>query len=365
MVKGGKKSPSVEAAAGQTGKGQEPRKSVPISKKRQLELITSLSSDDDERTAMSKKISWILRHGAKRIGVPVVELEDGNWVKLIDLVQAACMEDAPIEKVLDVIEQSNEQKYRYDLKETEDGKLIKAIQKYDRKHTANFEEADVAGSQPAAAPSAPAESAAAPSAPAEGAGTAAAATSASPSGMRVDAPPFFPVAASVPSYNPYVLGFPPMPYPWPVPGAGYGYAPMPPGAPYGSPPAASARLRGRVKSFNASKGFGFIESTDARDQYGRRHIYVHESVLGSFKVRDEVTFAVKTNKTGMPQAANLQSAAAGDDRGKGKGKGKGGKGKGKGAGKGGKKRKHDGSDESDGEPGESANADIEYEDDDE
>merc|ERR1712061_871266 len=106
-----------------------------------------------------------------------------------------------------------------------------------------------------------------------------------------------------------------------MPAAGFGYPPMPPNAPYGP---GVVRYQGRIKSYNASKGFGFIESPEARAQYGRRHIYLHESVIGNLKVHDEVTFAVKTNKQGMPQAKDLQPVAANSGR----GKGKGGKGKG-------------------------------------
>lgn len=314
MVKGDGKTSSGEPAADQSGKGQDaPRKSVPISKKRQLELITSLSPDDDERTVMSKKISWILRHGAKRIGIPQ-DPEDGGWIKLNDLLQVACMENAPLETVMNVITQSNAQKPRYELQETPEGTLIRGIKRHDRKGSMDGDVLQsLANEEDTTQPTTAVGDDKKPDSNAQ-------------SGLRVDAPVFVPMCAAVATYNAFATeqmkmlqSFPPMAsgYPWPMPG----YPPMPPGPPYGP---AGVRYRGRIKSFNASKGFGFIESPEARAQYGHRHIYLHESVIGNLKVHDEVTFTVKTNKQGMPQARDLQGVAASSGR----GKGKGGKGKG-------------------------------------
>ncbi|WP_050615075.1 cold-shock protein [Bacillus testis] len=64
--------------------------------------------------------------------------------------------------------------------------------------------------------------------------------------------------------------------------------------------------QGKVKWFNADKGFGFIEREDGED------VFVHFSAIQSegFKTLDEgqsVTFEVEQGQRG-PQATNVQKA---------------------------------------------------------
>jgi CspA family cold shock protein len=64
--------------------------------------------------------------------------------------------------------------------------------------------------------------------------------------------------------------------------------------------------QGKVKWFNAEKGFGFIEREDGDD------VFVHFSAIQSegFKTLDEgqsVTFEVEQGQRG-PQATNVQKA---------------------------------------------------------
>ena len=65
-------------------------------------------------------------------------------------------------------------------------------------------------------------------------------------------------------------------------------------------------LQGKVKWFNAQKGFGFIEAE------GQEDVFVHFSAIQSegFKSLDEgqeVTFEITEGARG-PQAANVQKA---------------------------------------------------------
>merc|ERR1712216_592726 len=105
---------------------------------------------------------------------------------------------------------------------------------------------------------------------------------------------------------------------------------------------AAGRYRGRIKSFNAEKGFGSIESEEARKKFNR-DVFLHKDHKGTLGIGDDVTFSIETNKRDMPQAKDITLVSkAGKGKGKagGKGgtkdgKGKDGKGKdGKGRGKG-------------------------------
>mmetsp|Transcript_48294 Transcript_48294/g.137938 ORF Transcript_48294/g.137938 Transcript_48294/m.137938 type:complete len:324 (-) Transcript_48294:199-1170(-) len=140
-------------------------------------------------------------------------------------------------------------------------------------------------------------------------------------------------------------GYPPAGYP-PMGGMRPGY-----GAPaarhpgtygmYSGPPqqgsgSATGRFQGRIKSFNAKQGFGFIESPEAHALFGR-DVFLHKAQIGDLKVGTEVTYCVEMNKQGMPQARELAtldgqppgpSPLAGVKGGGGGGGGGGGKGKG-------------------------------------
>lgn len=109
---------------------------------------------------------------------------------------------------------------------------------------------------------------------------------------------------------------------YPAPNAAYGFpAMMPqgmippmqphPGARAGRPPVIPAtaslhgvRFRGRIKSFNGKQGFGFIESADAYNLFGR-DVFLHKAQIGDLPVGTEVTYFVAMNKQGMPQAREL------------------------------------------------------------
>lgn len=56
-----------------------------------------------------------------------------------------------------------------------------------------------------------------------------------------------------------------------------------------------------IKSYNAQKGFGFIDCPEARAQFGR-DVFIHKAEVGSLEVGTEVIFVLETNRDGFPQA---------------------------------------------------------------
>merc|ERR1712048_1091257 len=88
---------------------------------------------------------------------------------------------------------------------------------------------------------------------------------------------------------------------------------------------ADRRFTGVIKSFNAEKGYGFIESAEAYSFY-QRDVFLHKALIGNLSVGATVTFTVEVNKEGMPQARDIKGTGGTSGGGKGKGKGKGRKG---------------------------------------
>jgi len=98
--------------------------------------------------------------------------------------------------------------------------------------------------------------------------------------------------------------------------APYGFPPVRPGgyagmSPFGGMPmmppgpgASTGRFVGRIKSFNAQKGFGFIECPEAHAIYGR-DVFLHKAQIGDFSTGSELCFSVEMNKSNMPQARDL------------------------------------------------------------
>jgi len=265
---------------------------------------------------MSKKISWILRKGAERIAINVTD----GWVKLTDILNSDLLDDMSDRteaRLMTIVKESNDQKLRYEIKETSDGVLLRALRKAERKK-----------------PDEP------PAQVDKGDGFLKKTTE-----LRGDAPAFVPkgeAALATPMSPTAAYGFPSLGYPGFFP---YGYSwpyahPSVPTPAAAAPPAdsSSTRFQGRIKSFNAEKGYGFIESAEAFQQYGR-DVFLHKALIGDLTVGATVSFTIEASKEGLPRARDVQGSGSGgksskgkDSKGKGKGKdGKeGSKGKGKG-----------------------------------
>ena len=64
-------------------------------------------------------------------------------------------------------------------------------------------------------------------------------------------------------------------------------------------------LVGKLRSFSAENGFGFIECPDALERFGA-DVFVHKNEVPSpWRIGQVVEFAVKTNARGQPQARDV------------------------------------------------------------
>jgi CspA family cold shock protein len=61
--------------------------------------------------------------------------------------------------------------------------------------------------------------------------------------------------------------------------------------------------KGKVKFFNESRGFGFIQDTESKNEY-----FVHSSgLIDNIRENDEVTFELKEGRRGL-NAVNVKKA---------------------------------------------------------
>ena len=66
-------------------------------------------------------------------------------------------------------------------------------------------------------------------------------------------------------------------------------------------------IKGKVKWFNPTKGYGFIEREDKEKDVFVHHSAVRDAGLKYLKEGDELTFEVENGEKG-PSAVNLQKA---------------------------------------------------------
>eukprot|EP00933_Yihiella_yeosuensis_P013520 TRINITY_DN12489_c0_g1_i1.p1 TRINITY_DN12489_c0_g1~~TRINITY_DN12489_c0_g1_i1.p1 ORF type:complete len:725 (+),score=191.78 TRINITY_DN12489_c0_g1_i1:124-2298(+) len=126
----------VEVPATQ-GEADDLSAGVPETKPRTLEQMMSLKPTDDERTEMSKKISWILRHGAKKVNVAI---DEGGWIDIGDLLASEILGGTTEDRLIAIINESNSQKARYEIDADAQGrKRIRAISKSRRNAAAKVE----------------------------------------------------------------------------------------------------------------------------------------------------------------------------------------------------------------------------------
>eukprot|EP00443_Scrippsiella_acuminata_P126141 CAMPEP_0115617714 /NCGR_PEP_ID=MMETSP0272-20121206/23784_1 /TAXON_ID=71861 /ORGANISM="Scrippsiella trochoidea, Strain CCMP3099" /LENGTH=672 /DNA_ID=CAMNT_0003053673 /DNA_START=16 /DNA_END=2033 /DNA_ORIENTATION=+ len=69
------------------------------------------------------------------------------------------------------------------------------------------------------------------------------------------------------------------------------------------------RFRGRLKSFSAFSGFGFIECAELFAEFGR-DVFVHHAHVNGCRVGTEVAFRLFFNAKGQPQAQDVEEAHA-------------------------------------------------------
>lgn len=262
--------------------------------------------EDDLETSICKRVSWILRRGASKVGVKVDPRT--GWVKLSDLCACDILKEHSEELIWKVIIEFNAKKVRYQIIDDQDGRRVRASKR---------ETTDEVAETPMSALQQPQDPQQVPSA------------------QQMYDPQQAAQFSQQFAWN----------YAWPMM------------TPWMNPymwQASSVPFRGRIKSINAEKGFGFIENTYIFSQY-QRDVFLRKDQLGDLQVGDWVQFSFELNKQRWPQAKEVVSMAsmynmqppASPAVGKGKdgsAKGKGGKGRGKG---GGKKGKGDGGEKSD------------------
>lgn len=286
-----------------------------------MKKIRSLDETDDERKSTSKIISWILRQGWDQVKLRV---DDKGWAKVDDLLECELLEHLQKDMILSIMNDSNAQKPRYEFKDGPEGQLIRAVKKDERKKDT-------------------------------GGGAKASQRSEEPASAQEDTSAYLPpmlypqqqmmmhAAAGFPgsAFWPGAGMNPMMPYanPWASMTGAYPYSPymQPMQSPVQWPTTASTtlgRYQGRIKSFNADKGFGFIACDETYAVFNR-DVFLHKAHIGDMTVGTEVRFTVATNKQGMPQAKELEPtgtlapSTAAFGGGKGKGRKGGGKSKGK------------------------------------
>lgn len=81
--------------------------------------------------------------------------------------------------------------------------------------------------------------------------------------------------------------------------------------PQGQPGKELGTFQGIVKSFNASKGFGFIQSPAVNEQGFKGDVFMSSHDAGQVVQGAEVIFDAYINRKGQPQVKNLRNAANG------------------------------------------------------
>jgi len=88
-----------------------------------------VKDEDDPRTVLSKKLSYVLRHGAKQLEL---QISDGGFVSMQELLSMGTLfGGVSLETLVEFVERSNTEKPRYELEEQPDGDFfIRAINKH-------------------------------------------------------------------------------------------------------------------------------------------------------------------------------------------------------------------------------------------
>jgi len=88
-----------------------------------LDHLSTLKQEDFGRIERSKKLSWILRRGAPTLDIA---MDSDGWVKFADLLAVDFLGTITASTLTDVIDKSNKQKRRYEVKEVGGEKVVRA-----------------------------------------------------------------------------------------------------------------------------------------------------------------------------------------------------------------------------------------------
>lgn len=83
--------------------------------------------DDEQLKELSSKVSWILRHGAKRTNL---KPDKEGWVLMRRLMTCKYLEDMEESVIMHVIVESNKIKSRYEVRDTPAGREVRALEKH-------------------------------------------------------------------------------------------------------------------------------------------------------------------------------------------------------------------------------------------
>lgn len=99
-----------------------------------LRHLSSLQQGDYERIETSKRLSWILRRGARSLHVAI---DKDGWVKVADLLELDVLNCRHAPKFLEMVTASNKQKRRYELKRVDEATFIRATGKVSSREAAS------------------------------------------------------------------------------------------------------------------------------------------------------------------------------------------------------------------------------------
>eukprot|EP00929_Paragymnodinium_shiwhaense_P014726 TRINITY_DN122684_c0_g1_i1.p1 TRINITY_DN122684_c0_g1~~TRINITY_DN122684_c0_g1_i1.p1 ORF type:complete len:748 (-),score=218.16 TRINITY_DN122684_c0_g1_i1:205-2373(-) len=92
--------------------------------------LARLKPDDFGRIEISKKISAVLRRNVN--DVHGIAVDDDGWVSVDELLGSEFIGCSSMQRFMQVVEESNRQKHRYEMKDTSSGKMIRAAGKKSR-----------------------------------------------------------------------------------------------------------------------------------------------------------------------------------------------------------------------------------------
>mmetsp|Transcript_62322 Transcript_62322/g.115669 ORF Transcript_62322/g.115669 Transcript_62322/m.115669 type:complete len:435 (+) Transcript_62322:110-1414(+) len=122
-----------------------------------------IKSSDDDRTVLSKKLSFVLRHGAKQLDL---EIDENGYIDVNELLALEeLFKDVTLDALREVVQQSNVDKQRYELLEDGGKCVIRATGKHTMQGLAGSASKDKRGKRSQSKEEAPPGDRPAPSSP--------------------------------------------------------------------------------------------------------------------------------------------------------------------------------------------------------